>query len=69
MSKCYVLSPSYNLISMTRDKMEVYLLHDPWVLHYIHYVGLKWLTSWLLFMVYICDFVTFPLVSWVRSGT
>ena len=29
----------------------------------------KGLTSWLLFVVSNCDFVTFPLVSWVRCGT
>ena len=29
----------------------------------------KGLTSWLSFVVYICEFVTFPLVSWVRCGT
>ena len=29
----------------------------------------KGLTSWLLFVVSICEFVTFPLVSWVRCGT
>ena len=29
----------------------------------------KWLTSWLSFVVSGCEFVTFPLVSWVRSGT
>ena len=28
----------------------------------------KGLTSWLSFVVYICEFVTFPLESWVRSG-
>ena len=28
----------------------------------------KWLTSWLSFVVSICEFVTFPLVSWVRCG-
>ena len=27
------------------------------------------LTSWLSFVVSNCEFVTFPLVSWVRSGT
>ena len=27
------------------------------------------LTSWLLFVVYNCEFVTFLLVSWVRCGT
>ena len=27
------------------------------------------LTSWLSFLVYNCEFVTFPLVSWVRCGT
>ena len=27
----------------------------------------KGLTSWLLLVV--CEFVTFPLVSWVRCGT
>ena len=26
----------------------------------------KGLTSWLSFVVYNCEFVTFPLVSWVR---
>ena len=25
--------------------------------------------SWLLFVVSNCEFVTFPLVSWVRRGT
>ena len=29
----------------------------------------KGLTSWLSFLVYNCEFVTFPLVSWVRCGT
>ena len=29
----------------------------------------KGLTSWLLFVVYNCEFVTFPLVPWVRCGT
>ena len=29
----------------------------------------KGLTSWLLFVVYNCEFVTCPLVSWVRWGT
>ena len=29
----------------------------------------KGLTSWLLFVVSKCEFVTFPLVSWVRLGT
>ena len=29
----------------------------------------KGLTSWLSFMVSNCEFVTFPLVSWVRCGT
>ena len=29
----------------------------------------KWLTSWLSFVVSNCEFVTFPLVSWVRYGT
>ena len=28
----------------------------------------KGLTSWLSFVMY-CEFVTFPLVSWVRCGT
>ena len=27
------------------------------------------LTSWLSFVMSNCDVVTFPLVSWVRSGT
>ena len=27
------------------------------------------LTSWLSLVVYNCEFVTFPLVSWVRCGT
>ena len=27
------------------------------------------LTSWLSFVVFNCEFVTFPLVSWVRCGT
>ena len=29
----------------------------------------KGLTSWLSFVVYNCEFVTFPLVSCVRCGT
>ena len=29
----------------------------------------KELTSWLSFVVSNCEFVTFPLVSWVRYGT
>ena len=29
----------------------------------------KGLTSWLAFVVSNCEFVTFPLVSWVRCGT
>ena len=28
----------------------------------------KGLTSWLSFVVYNCEFVTFPLVSWVSCG-
>ena len=28
----------------------------------------KGLTSWLSFVVYNCESVTFPLVSWVRCG-
>ena len=28
----------------------------------------KGLTSWLSFVVSNCEFVTFPLVSWVRGG-
>ena len=31
--------------------------------------AVKGLTSWLSFVVSNCDFVTFPLVSWVRCGT
>ena len=33
-----------------------------------HLLG-KGLTSWLSFVVYNCEFVSFPLVSWVRCGT
>ena len=29
----------------------------------------KGLTSWLSFVVSNCEFVTLPLVSWVRCGT
>ena len=29
----------------------------------------KELTSWPSFVVSYCEFVTFPLVSWVRCGT
>ena len=29
----------------------------------------KGLTSWLSFVVSNCEFVTFPLVSWIRCGT
>ena len=31
--------------------------------------AVKGLTSWLSFVVSNCEFVTFPLVSWVRCGT
>ena len=31
--------------------------------------SIKGLTSWLSFVVSNCEFVTFPLVSWVRCGT
>ena len=39
------------------------------------FIGALWspagngLTSWFLFVVSNCEFVTFPLVSWVRCGT
>ena len=38
---------------------------------YICFVVPAWkgLTSWLSFVVSHCEFVTFPLVSWVRCGT
>ena len=38
---------------------------------YMCFVVTCWegLTSWLLFVVSNCEFVTFPLVSWVRCGT
>ena len=29
----------------------------------------KGLTTWLSFVMSYCEFVTFPLVSWVRCGT
>ena len=29
----------------------------------------KGLTSWLSFVVFYCECVTFPLVSWVKCGT
>ena len=29
----------------------------------------KELTPWLSFVVFYCEFVTFPLVSWVGCGT
>ena len=29
----------------------------------------KGLTFWLSYLVSYCEFVTFPLVSWVRCGT
>ena len=29
----------------------------------------KGLTPWLSFVVSNCEFITFPLVSWVRCGT
>ena len=29
----------------------------------------KGLTSWLSFVMSSCEFVTFPLVSWIRCGT
>ena len=33
-----------------------------------HLLG-KRMTSWLSFVASNCEFVTFPLVSWVRCGT
>ena len=38
---------------------------------YLYLVVTCWegLTSWLSFVVYNCEFVTFPLVSLVRCGT
>ena len=38
---------------------------------YMCFVVACWegLTSWLSFVVSNCEFVTFPLVSWVRCGT
>ena len=33
-----------------------------------HLLG-KGVTSWLSFVVSYCEFVTFPLVFWVRCGT
>ena len=35
---------------------------------YIEPAG-KGMTSWLSFVVSKCEFVTFPLVSWVKCGT
>ena len=38
------------------------------------FIGASWssagkgLKSWLPFVMFICEFVTFPLVSWVRCG-
>ena len=32
-------------------------------------LAVKGLTSWPSFVVSDCEFVTFPLVSWVRCGT
>ena len=29
----------------------------------------KWLTSWLSFVMFNSEFVTFPLISWIRCGT
>ena len=29
----------------------------------------KGMTSWLSFVVSYCEYITFPLVSWVRCGT
>ena len=34
-----------------------------------HLLAEKGLTSWLSFVVSNCEFITFPLVSWVRCGT
>ena len=36
---------------------------------YCSLVAGKGLTSWLSFVMSNCEFVTFPLVSWVRCGT
>ena len=54
-----------------------YLCYFCLVLIYFHarlFVDALWspagkeLTSWLSFVMSICDVVTFPLVSWVRCG-
>ena len=40
-----------------------------WASVYMCLPARKGLTSWLLFVVSNYEFVTFPLVSWVRCGT
>ena len=46
----------------------LYLCAHLFICAFGHLLGKK-LTSWLSFVVSNCEFVTFPLVSWVRYGT
>ena len=48
------------VIAMSLFGSDIYALWSP--------AG-KGLISWLSFVVSNCEFVTFPLVSWVRCGT
>ena len=57
------LSPSVKYITV-RSKVQLLL----WICALWSPAG-KGLTSWLSFMASNCEFVTFPLVSWVRCGT
>ena len=48
------------LLCLSSARLFIYALWSP--------AG-KGLTSWLSFAVSHCEFVSFPLVSWVRCGT
>ena len=51
------------------DKIRQMLLKCSILLCALRSPAGKGLTSWLSFVVSNCEFVTFPLVSWVRCGT
>ena len=60
----------HHLSDRTDDKCKMSL--KSLVMHFICALwspAWKGLTSWLSFVVSNCEFVTFPLVSWVRCGT
>ena len=60
-----LMSSLYIFFRLTAQKMVTILFSKSGIIW--AYEGL--LYSWLSFVVSYCEFVTFPLVSWVRCGT